>query len=187
MPGKKNKLDRQYGWAGWIVPCDLLRGELDARKKELRYEDRAPGEDRDNGWRALLCERAAPIAETSPEAMARRLYDVMHGVSYIVNATHAEAMLMATGALLDRDTDLPTLPGCVTAAEEMAEVHADIYDPAMTKIERKQLAKSLLNFSVGFLYWEDVFVTEAEAAEAVCKALAAAGAAEVQDAELVAA
>jgi hypothetical protein len=187
MPGRNNKLDRQYGWAGYIVPCDLLREELASRKGELKFEDRHPDANEDSGLAGAALRAGRPDcgddrSRDVPTPLRRH-----DGVSYIINAVHAQAFLIAMGAVLEHDTDLPTLPGCLTAAEESVDAYCEFVGPKMKKLERRRLARSLMNFSTGFLYWEDVFVTEAEATEAVCKALAAAGAVEVEQTELVAA
>lgn len=177
------KVGAFYGQAGYVVPCDLLAPILDAHKAELENDDRHPHDGQASGWRQALADRVAANTGRTPEAVFRRLYDVMHGKSKALNIDLAEGMLIAVGLLLDHDTDLPTLPGCITAARDMADVHADMFDEGMTLAERERLAHSILHFSQGFVHFD----AYEQACEVVCEFIFRVGNAPTREEELVAA
>lgn len=163
------------GWskAGYIVPCDLLAEVLEAHKAEFEDEDRSPEahEGQATGWRQGLADRAAQITGRTAPAVFRRLYDVMYGRTKAVNIDMAEGMLLACGLMLDRDTDLPTLPSNMHTAREMAELHAEFHAPDMTPEDIEAVAKSLFHFAHGYV----LFDIGEQAAQAVGDFLIAAG------------
>lgn len=122
-----------FGWKGYVVPCNQLAPVLDqvrVRKAHAaHYIDHAPrngkGTKDENGWLTQLSNDTAGLLHVTPEAVYRRLYDVLNGKARIVHADMAAAMLETVSIDLDRDTEIPTLPGTKMDAFDLVRVRAE--------------------------------------------------------------
>ena len=111
-----------FGWQYWVVPAPPLRKILEDNKE---YIEAADSDGLGNGWRELLAHRVALVLRSSPEAAKRRIYDLCYDKSRVITANYAEAICMTLGIDLDRDTDIPTLPGNRKFAAELIRCRAD--------------------------------------------------------------
>lgn len=130
-----------YGWQTWVVPTPPLRKLLENNKQYLEAIDH---DGLGNGWKELLAHRISLILRSSPEAALRRIYDLCHETGKVTSIAYAEAITMAIGIDLDRDTDIPTLPGNRKLAADLIRCRAD---RELTELEVRRLAKQTTRLS----------------------------------------
>lgn len=111
-----DKLTRHgwYHWAYYVVPTKLFRDFL---------LDKFHG--REDGWREQLYFDMAHSLKLEQKAIARRMRDVWITHSQVTKAAYADAACLALGLDLDRDTNIPQLPGTVKLTRELIEIRAD--------------------------------------------------------------
>lgn len=139
--GKPTK-NSWYGWKTWIVPTPPLRKLLEDNKQYLEAPD---FDGKGNGWVELLAHRITLILrQDDTEAALRRIYDLHHGKSRVTSIDYAEAITMILGLDIDRDTDIPTLPGNKRLAAELIRCRADT---ELDELTLKRLANQTVRLS----------------------------------------
>lgn len=106
----------RHGWFQWgyhVVPTSLLRDFL-IQHFEGRHE-----------WKEQFYFDVAFTLKLDQKAVARRMRDVWTCTSAVTKASYADAACIALGLELDRDTNIPTLPGNLSLAKEMILLRAD--------------------------------------------------------------
>lgn len=148
-PQLLNRPGSTRGWRGFVVPTALL-----AKLVEEQHGELAPlnpldmhANDPELGWRRELGNRVARIRRCKPVAAYRRIYDITHQITTVVRVDLADAICLAFGLHLERDTDIPTLPGSIYAAKQMVETRADDLSLKLTPRELEQEATKLLRIS----------------------------------------
>jgi len=130
-----------YGWKEWVVPSEPLRVLLEKNQKYLEATD---CDGLGHGWKELLAHQVALILRGSPNAAKRRIYDLCYGRVMVTSAPYAGAITMALGLDLDRDTDIPTLPGNKTLAADLIRVRAD---QDLDEMHVRRLARQTIRLS----------------------------------------
>jgi hypothetical protein len=147
-------------WKGYIIPANhlwrVLSELLEALNEEMSKDYAGnDGLRQKVGAKKWLGERVQTITggQKSSALVIRRIYDIENGLSKAVDATLADAMMLAFDKLIDRDTDLPTFPGSRSGAQEMVRLRR----PNASKEEVERLAERLLDYRDRILYpdgWE---------------------------------
>jgi hypothetical protein len=130
-----------FGWQNWVVPAPLMRELLETNKKYLEAID---FDGLGNGWKELLAHRIALVLRGTPEAALRRIYDISYGKSKVLSANYAEAICLILGLDLDRDTNIPTLPGNKKLAAELIRCRSN---RELTDKETNRLARQTVRLS----------------------------------------
>ncbi|MBA2726504.1 MAG: hypothetical protein H0U53_10980 [Actinobacteria bacterium] len=95
----------------------MVKKLLEERIRPVMVKDMPPlksadAKIEDYGWRMHLAERSALFSEdATQESMSRRMHGVMTLESRVTYISNVEAWCLAADLDLDRDTDIPTLPG----------------------------------------------------------------------------
>lgn len=100
-----------------------------------------------SGVVGIVAERSASVRGVSPDASARRLWAIRYEESTNVSLDWYEAFLIAMDTTLSQVEDIPIFPAGRQAAIDMVEVRAE----ELSEIEQRQLAKSLWNFTRGYM------------------------------------
>lgn len=147
-----------YGYRTWVVPSPLLREFILKHKQELAADFRpslhtngklnwARAGDTDVGWKEALAREMSGILHLNTEAILRRLWGVMNDEYHIINAEFAEAAVLSLGLDLDRDTDIPVLPGNIKHAVDLIECRANVAGDELNEMEIRRLAKRAIRVS----------------------------------------
>jgi len=120
-----NRPSMGSAWPNYVVPTALLAPLIEAHIGQL-LDQMPPDTERPNdGWRERLSERVASIRNATKESSLRRVYDIQHRKTKIINADFADATCLAFGLHIDHDTNIPTLPGNSNVAKELIEERAN--------------------------------------------------------------
>lgn len=126
------------GWKTWVVPVDALAALIQEKHHLLETDARHNGEP---AWKEYYAGEIAATLKCSMEAARRRLWGVLAREGKIVNVTFADAACMALGLDLDRDTDIPTLPGNMKLAVELVRVRSGLNDDLRLRREAKTVIR----------------------------------------------
>lgn len=125
-----------------IVPAHLLAAVL---RPAIEKVDRGLAHGFNLGARAVIAERAATHLDVKPEAVVRRLYDVLTGKCRQVQAGWADAVLMAVD---EEDNDgILELPVGLPAALDRIEMRCELQGIKLKKRDKREMAKDLVEWS----------------------------------------
>lgn len=123
----------QFSWPSYVAPCVMVRDVLLNQVKPLIVGAmpmlEGTSEDPSFGWRSYLCHQAAQDSGQNASALLRRLHATLNTAGVITYIENVERWLLTAGLDLDRDTDIPTLPGNRMLALDLLLVRAQAVDP----------------------------------------------------------
>ena len=126
-----------------IVPTHLLQKALLPLIEKINNEL----DEKDNtGARMLLCYRASKSLSMTPQAIFRRMYDVLKGNGRSTKVEWADGVLLAAGVDI-KDTDVFCVPAGMKAALERIEIRCELQGIVLTKKQKKEMAEDLLEWS----------------------------------------
>lgn len=132
-----------YPRSRYIVPTPMFAEVLQPLVDRLNAEiDNFEGD----GAVQQIAHCAADCIGRAPEAITRRIYDVLHGKTLKTSAHTADGILLALDVDIEQTT-IPTFPVGPKPAREMVDIHF----PELTEFEARKLAKTLNHFCAGFL------------------------------------
>ena len=136
-------------WAWAIVPTSLVADLVEEHIPEMnKAATQSFLANKDEGWRDYLATRVSSIRRGKLEAALRRLHDITHRKSRATHADLADAICLALGLDLDRDTNIPTLPGSFPLAKALIEDRAAIQGVKITDAEADQYALTTQRLSL---------------------------------------
>jgi hypothetical protein len=128
-PSKEHPL---VHWKTWVVPATMLRDFIHQYKHIWQFRYSPPLQETTThgailpnerfGWRTHLSLEIAMTTGQSVEAAQRHLYRCLTNESHVITIDFAEAVVMSVDLDIDRDTEIPVLPGNLRNAQELLEV-----------------------------------------------------------------
>lgn len=122
---------------------DRYTDEYEASLTPIGSQENANG----SGVIDIAAERAARVRGCSPDAAKRRFWAIRKEESTNVSLDWYEAFLIALDTSLSETEEIPIFPAGRIAARDMIEVRAE----ELSEIEQHQLARSLWNFTRGYM------------------------------------
>lgn len=137
----------------YIVPTAMLADTIEpeiAKREARKTHDEAAGPGTGTGVLREIAAGASVNVGASEDGVFRRLYAVRNLECRATDTEMADAILGELDLMIEH-TDLPTMPAGKIAALEMVDCYLDARGETMTPIERQRLARTLLNFTLGFI------------------------------------
>ena len=133
-PKLQNRPYSGRSWQWYVVPTPMLADLIDKHIPEMMKqvpEMPVIGQG-ETGWRDYLSMRVASIRRCTFEATQRRVHDITHRKTRVVRVDFADATCLALGIDLDRDTNIPTLPGNIAQTKALIEDRAAVLGVPLT-------------------------------------------------------
>lgn len=148
-----------WGWQKYVVPTSIFwpwlleqKPHILATMEPLQRSGNGAIQagnqyDNEQGWKEMLSHRMALLLNNSPEAVLRRLWGASAGEAKAISAEYVDAACLAMGLYLDRDVDLPVLPGSVNVAKELLLERVSDQSISLDELELRRLAKTTVRIS----------------------------------------
>lgn len=140
LPLRKTRLVNRpgygLGWPYFVCPTHQLAQLIE---EHINLED--------DQWLLRISEDMAAILKTTPESVYRRFHAVRHGQSQVTRAEWADALCLALGISLDRNTSVLTLPGNLSTAEDLIRCRAESAHIPLDDLEARRLSRNLLRIT----------------------------------------